>query len=99
MAQCQVTVTVTDENDHAPVISITNVASTSVDNGKRSRYTRDVTISGEFGPKINTHAAHTGGAILQHGAKMHTSECAALLWSWLVIVTGGERNGRGLVGL
>ena len=60
MAQCQVTVTVTDENDHAPVISITNVASTSVDNGKRARYTRDVTISGEFGPKINTHAAHTG---------------------------------------
>ena len=53
MAQCQVTVTVTDENDHAPLITITNVATTQLDNGK-SKSKRDVTISGECA-KINTH--------------------------------------------
>ena len=74
MAQCQVTVTVTDENDHAPLITITNVATTQLDNGKRKASVMSPLVGNA--PKL-THTAER--PILQHGAKMHTSECAALL--------------------
>ena len=62
MAQCQVTVTVTDENDHAPLITITNVATTQLDNGKSKNSVMSplvgnapkLTLTASSGPFFNT---------------------------------------------